>query len=68
MERVRCDVGIVFLPNRPYAITVMTKFGLGDSTASEALIVDVARDVHQTMVALASTNDYGLGVLTFTSY
>ncbi len=68
MERVRCDVGIVFLPNRPYAITVMTKFGLHDSTASEALIVDVARDVHQTMVALASTNDYGLGVLTFTSY
>ncbi|MCY3563194.1 MAG: serine hydrolase [Acidimicrobiia bacterium] len=68
MERVRCDVGIVFLPERPYAITVMTKFGLRDSTAGEALIMNVARDVHQTMAALAGTNDYGLGVLTFTSY
>ena len=28
MERVRCDVGIVFLPNRPYAIAVTTKLGL----------------------------------------
>ena len=68
MERVRCDVGIVFLRNRPYAISVMTKFGLVSTTHSEAFIVDVAQDVHQTMVALASTNDYGLGVLTFTSY
>lgn len=68
MERVRCDVGIVFLRNRPYAITVMTKFGLIATTHSEAFIVDVAQDVHQTMVALDSTNDFGLGVLTFTSY
>ena len=30
--------------------------------------MDVARDVHQTTAALASTNGYGLGVLTFTSY
>ena len=68
MERVRCDAGIVFLRNRPYAIAVMTKFALEDVTRQEAFIVDVARDVHQTMVALDSTNDFGLGVLTYTGY
>ena len=68
MERVRCDAGIVFLRNRPYAIAVMTKFALEDVTRQEAFIVDVARDVHQTMVALDSTNDFGLGVLKYTGY
>lgn len=61
MERVHCDAGIVFLGNRPYAIAVMTKFALEDVTRQEAFIVEVAREVHQTMVALDSTNDFGLG-------
>jgi len=68
MERVRCDAGIVFLEHRPYAIAVMTKFALEDVTRQEAFIVDVAREVHLTMVALDSTNDFGLGVLKFTGY
>ncbi len=68
MERVRCDAGIVFLGNRPYAIAVMTKFALEDVVGREAFIMDLARDVHQTMVALDSTNDFGLGVLTYTGY
>ena len=68
MQRVRCDAGIVFLENRPYAIAVMTKFALEDVTRQEAFIVDVAREAHQTMVALDSTNDFGLGVLKFAGY
>ena len=35
---------------------------------SAGFIVDMARDTHETLVALAGANDYGLGVLTFTSY
>ena len=62
MDRVRCDAGIVYLPNRPYAIAVMTKFALGTVQQQERFIVDLAKTVHQTMVALDATNDFGLGV------
>lgn len=66
MARVRCDAGIVFLRNRPYAIAVMTKFGSEDVVVNEGFIVEVAREVHQTMVALDSTNDFGLGMPEYT--
>jgi beta-lactamase class A len=62
MERVRCDAGIVYLPRRPYAVAVMTKFGLVDPVEQERFVVDVARLVHETMVALDTTSDYGQGV------
>jgi beta-lactamase class A len=66
MARVRCDAGIVFLGSRPYAIAAMTKFGSEDSLRNEALIVDLAREVHQMMVVLDSTNEFGLGVPRYT--
>ena len=66
MERVRCDAGIVYLGNRPYAIAVMTNFGLEDAISQEKFIVDVVQDVHQTMAVLDSTNDFGLGVPRYT--
>ncbi len=62
MDRVRCDAGIVYLPNRPYAIAVMTKFALGTVPQQDRFIVDVASTVHQSMLALDNTNAYGLGV------
>lgn len=62
MDRVRGDAGIVFLPRRPYAISVMTKFGLLDPQDQERFIADVARVVHQTMVALDGSSDYGQGI------
>lgn len=62
MERVRCDAGIVYLPRRPYIIAVMTKFALGDKENQERFIVDVVRLVHETMVALDTSSDYGQGV------
>jgi beta-lactamase class A len=62
MERVRCDAGIVYLPRRPYAISVMTKFSLIDVLDHELFIIDVARLVHETMVALDTTNEYGQGI------
>ena len=62
MDRVRCDAGIVYLPNRPYAIAVMTKFALGNVQQQDRFIVDVADTVHRTMLALDTTNEFGLGV------
>ena len=62
MDRVRCDAGIVYLPNRPYAIAVMTKFALGTLDQQDRFIVDVASTVHRTMLALDTTNEFGLGV------
>jgi len=62
MDRVRCDAGIVYLPNRPYAVAVMTKFALQDPLQHEGFIIDTAKAVHQTMVALDTTNEFGLGV------
>ena len=62
MDRVRCDAGIVYLPIRPYAVAVMTKFGLQDPLQQEAFVIDTAKTVHQTMSALDSTNEFGLGV------
>ena len=62
MDRVRCDAGIVYLPNRPYAIAVMTKFALGNVQQQDRFIVDVANTVHRTMLALDTTNEFGLGV------
>jgi beta-lactamase class A len=62
MERVRCDVGIVYLPRHPYAIAVMTKFGLDAPADQENFVVDVVREVHETMYALEASSDYGQGI------
>ncbi len=63
MERVRCDAGIVYLSRRPYAIAVMTNFALSDAPDHEYFVINVARAVHQTMLALDTTSDFGQGIL-----
>ena len=67
MERVRCDAGIVFLEKNPYALSIMTNFGLEDGVKQEAFIVEAVKEIHQTMVAIDSTNEFGLGVPKYTS-
>ena len=62
MDRVRCDAGIVYLPRRPYAICVMTKYGPVDRTAQEGFIAEAARAVHEHMTTLDVTSPYGQGV------
>ena len=62
IENVRCDAGIVFLPRRPYAIAVMTKFGMGGLETAQGLITNVARRTHETMVTLDTTTEFGRGI------
>ena len=62
MERVQCDAGIVYLPRTPYAVAIMSKFGMVDALQQRQFIVDIARIVHETMSTLDTTNKFGLGV------
>ncbi|MFL2626861.1 MAG: serine hydrolase [Dehalococcoidia bacterium] len=62
MDKVRCDVGIVFLPNNPYSISIMTNYGILDSLAQEAFIIEIAKTVHTFMLTLDQTNEFGLGL------
>ena len=62
IENVRCDAGIVFLPRLPYAIAVMTKFGMRGPETAQQLITDVARLTHETMATLAATTEFGRGI------
>jgi beta-lactamase class A len=62
MDRVRNDAGIVYLKRRPYAVCVMTKFGIGRPSAQERFIGDVAQIVHEHMTTLDGSSQYGQGV------
>ncbi len=62
MERVRCDVGIVGLERHPYAVAVMTKFGLEHPYAQENRLVSIIRRVHEYMVAIDRSSRWGQGV------
>lgn len=62
MERVKCDAGIVYLKRRPYAMAVMTKFGMQEPADQERFIVDTARVIHEIMVTLDGSSDFGQGI------
>jgi beta-lactamase class A len=55
---VRCDAGIVFVPNRPFAIAVMTAYDR-DERAAEQLIAQVARLAWQMFDVLSVSSEYG---------
>ena len=59
MGGVRNDAGIVFLDRRPYAIAMMSTFGRTEPYLHDRALVDVARTVHETMVAIDSASEYG---------
>jgi beta-lactamase class A len=63
MDRVKCDAGVVFLPRRPYAMAIMTAFGMREPSEQERWVVEAARAVHETMVVLDRTSDYGQGLV-----
>ena len=59
VEGVRCDAGIVYLPRRPYAVAIMTKYGGGSAFEQDAFIVRLAETIHTRMVAWDESNRYG---------
>lgn len=62
MENVQCEVGIVNLPRRPYAVAVMTKHCLLEPATHRNRLIEILRVVHETMVVLDTTNRYGQGI------
>lgn len=62
MDRVRCDAGIIYLPRRPYAMAVMTTHAVCEPPDQDRFVIDLARLIHETMVVLDTTSDYGQGI------
>ncbi len=62
MERVRCDVGVVGLERHPYALAIMTKFGLEHPYSQENRLVATIRLVHEYMVAIDRSSQWGQGI------
>jgi beta-lactamase class A len=63
LARVRCEVGIIFLPRRPFALAVMTKYGPVESEGHARWVSDVARTMYDAMAVLDATSMHGQGVL-----
>ena len=63
-DKVRCDVGIVYLPNNPYAISIMSNYGITDSLSQESFVIELAKTAHKFMLPLDQTNEFGLGLPT----
>lgn len=59
---VRCDAGLIYQPGRPYAVAVMSAFGLCSPAEQEKRMVRMAQTVHETMAVLAGSNRFGHGV------
>ncbi len=58
LEAVRNDSGIVFAPNRPFAISVMTAYDR-DERAAERAISEVALEAYQYFEMRGKTSEYG---------
>src|SRR5262249_3045555 len=58
LEAVRTDSGIVFAPNRPFAISIMTTYDR-DERAAERAISEVALKAYQHFEMRGKTSEYG---------
>lgn len=58
LEAVRNDCGIVFAPNRPFAISVMTAYDR-DEKAAEHAISEVALEAYHYFEMRGKTSEYG---------
>lgn len=62
MARVRCDAGIVYLSQYPYAVSIQTSFSEIGPEEQENFIVELGLMIHSVMAVLDSSNDYGQGI------
>jgi beta-lactamase class A len=58
LEAVRTDSGIVFVPNRPFAISVMTAYNRDERAAGNA-ISEVALEAYHYFEMRGKTSEYG---------
>ena len=58
IEGVACDIGIVYLPHRPYIICAMTNYLMNGETGSKA-IAEVSRLVYDYFWRLSLSTRYG---------
>lgn len=56
---VRCEAAIVYVPNRPFAIAVMTTYAQDDNAAQRA-ITDVTRRAFEYFDRIARSNAFGV--------
>ena len=61
LEAVRNDSGIVFVPNRPFVISVMTTY-LRDERAGQQAISEIALAAYQYFDRLGRSSEYGRAV------
>ncbi|MGE3732245.1 MAG: serine hydrolase [Blastocatellales bacterium] len=61
IEGVACDWAIVYVPNRPFAITVMTNYNGENANADEA-IAKIAKLAYDYFARLSRSTDYGARV------
>ena len=61
LEAVRTDSGIVFVPNRPFAISVMTAYDRNERAAERA-ISEVALEAYHYFEIRGKTSEYGRGL------
>jgi len=61
IEGVACDWAIVYVPNRPFAIAVMTNYNSESANADDA-IAKVARLAYDYFARLARSTEYGARV------
>ena len=62
MERVRCDAGIVWLQRHPYALAIMSKFGMENPYRQENRLVAAVQLIHEYMVAIDRSSALGQGI------
>ena len=58
LEGVRTDSGIVYVPNRPFAISVMTAYDLNEKAAERA-ISEIALQAYHYFEMRGKTSEYG---------
>ncbi|HEV2665617.1 MAG TPA: hypothetical protein VG324_11930, partial [Blastocatellia bacterium] len=62
IEGVACDWAVVYVPNRPYAIAVMTNYNGPEAEAAGEAIAKVSKLAYDYFARLSRSTGYGARV------